>query len=45
MKTRIAQIAASVMGLAMIFGGLFRGEAAAVLRRAVIVCLECIGIG
>lgn len=32
-------------GLASLGFGLWRGEAAAVLQKAVKVCLECIGIG
>jgi hypothetical protein len=32
-------------GLALLVAGLLRGEAAYVLRRAIIICLGCIGIG
>ena len=32
-------------GLAMMGFGTYRGEAAAVLEKAINICLECIGIG
>jgi len=31
--------------IAFIFGGIRRGEAGEIMRKAVMVCLECIGIG
>ena len=33
------------IGATMIAIGLAQGEATAILRKAVIVCMECIGIG
>jgi hypothetical protein len=32
-------------GLILLLAGLLRGEAAFVLRRAILICLGCIGIG
>lgn len=38
-------IAAAVCGLGMMAYGIFRGEMAVVLSKAIKICLECIGIG
>lgn len=32
-------------GIALIVLGIFRGETAVVLKKAVRICLECIGVG
>jgi len=34
-----------VAGAAMLSVGIIQGEATVVLRKAVVVCMECIGIG
>jgi len=41
-EVTLALIGASA---AMILAGLFTGEGMEVLRRAITICLECIGIG
>ncbi len=35
----------AVLGLFMMSYGIFRGETAVVLEKAVNICLECVGIG
>lgn len=43
--SRWTGIAAAALGLAMMVYGIWRGELAVVLMKAVNICLECIGIG
>ncbi len=40
-----AWVALTLMGAALVGFGVVRGEVAIVLRKAVRICLECIGIG
>ena len=44
-KKAAAQIALLVIGLVMLCFGVWRGEAATVLSKAIKLCLECVGIG
>ena len=44
-KKVIAQAALLVAGAAMLCYGVWRGEAATVLSKAIKLCLECVGIG
>lgn len=41
----VAQVALLIAGIAMVIFGAVRGEAEAVLAKAIRLCLECIGIG
>ena len=42
---KISQIALLITGITMVSYGAIRGEAAAVLGKAIKLCLECVGIG
>ena len=44
-KKAAAQIALLITGLVMLCFGVWRGEAATVLSKAIQLCLECVGIG
>ena len=44
-KKAAVQAALLVVGAAMLCFGVWRGEAAIVLSKAVKLCLECVGIG
>ena len=42
---KVTQILLLTTGLAFFLVGIFRGEAAVVLSKAIKLCLECVGIG
>ena len=44
-KQAAAQAVLLVVGIAMLCFGVWRGEAAMVLSKAIKLCLECVGIG
>ena len=44
-KKAAAQAALLIAGAAMLCFGIWRGEAATVLSKAIKLCLECVGIG
>lgn len=48
MKNKVSPLKAlitSLIGIAFMALGIYRGEMAAVLAKAIRICLECIGIG
>jgi len=42
---RIVQLCLLIIGITFLVVGIFQGDALMVLKKAVLVCLECIGIG
>ncbi len=44
-KRIILQVLLGVLGGTLLLGGIFQGEYAVTLNKAVHICLECIGIG
>lgn len=45
LKSSWTGIGIAILGVGMMAYGIFRGEMAVVLMKAVNICLECIGIG
>lgn len=44
-RLNIARLAVLVLAVGFIALGVYRGEVMAVFRKAIVVCLECIGLG
>lgn len=44
-KRRALGIAILVIGILLIAAGVYRGELDAILQKAILVCMECIGLG
>ena len=44
-KKAVVQVLLIAAGMAMVCFGALRGEAGAVLNKAIRLCLECVGIG
>jgi len=42
---RVLQVTLILLGLTMLTAGLLHGEALDVFRKAIFICMECIGIG
>ena len=42
---KAAAIAILVLGILLIAAGVFRGELDVILKKAAVVCMECIGLG
>lgn len=42
---RLSGVLLLIAGFAMMCAGLLRGEAAIILQKAIVLCLECIGLG
>ncbi len=45
MKRHLPAVAVFCLGAVLLTLGIVRGEAQTVLQKAVIICMECIGIG
>jgi len=45
MLTTILPIVILAAGVILIFFGVWRGELQLIMQKAIVVCLECIGIG
>lgn len=45
LKTNTAAILLALAGIIFMILGIFRGEAAVVLDKAIRICMECIGLG
>lgn len=44
-KSIIIKVGVLLAGAALCVAGIMRGELTVIMRKAVVVCLECIGIG
>lgn len=44
-SSRLTGVVIAALGLVMMVYGIWRGEMATVLTKAIRICLECIGIG
>lgn len=44
-KRKVIGIVILIAGIALIAAGVFRGELDVILRKAAVVCMECIGLG
>ncbi len=44
-KRKVIGIVILIAGIALIAAGVFRGELNVILRKAAVVCMECIGLG
>jgi len=42
---RIVQLCLLIIGISFLVAGIIQGDALLVLKKAILVCLECIGIG
>ena len=45
MKKSYIRVAFIVLSIVLIFFGIYRGETAEILTKAIMICLQCIGIG